>query len=185
MKKTVVVISGPPGSGNSTVGKKLAKKMKLKFLSFGTFHKGLLKGWKKEEAKAALEVWKTPIGASDKTHRDRDALQVKLAKKGGIVIESKLGIHFLKRLSKFKIWLDVPLKVRAERTAKRDKIPVEQALRQVAEREEIERREWKRIYGFDYLNQKYDADFVLDSSKLTINQTVNKILEFIKGKKQD
>lgn len=183
MKKIVVVISGPPGAGSSTIAKKLAKELKLKYLCFGKFQKELVKGWEKNETKAALESWKTPIGASDKTHKDRDKLQIKIAKKGGIVICSKLGIHFLKKLSKLKIWLDASLKARAERAAKRDKITVEEALKEIAEREEIERREWNRIYGFDYLDQRYDANLVLDSSKLTPIQTVNKILEFIRSKK--
>ena len=182
MKKMVVVISSPPGSGGTTVGKRIAKKLKLKFFSAGKLQKELVKSWKKE-AKAALESWKTPVGASDKTHRERDALQIRIAKKGNVVIESTLGIHFLRNLSKYKIWLDVPLKVRAERTAKRDKIPVNVALKEISQREDIERREWKRMYGFDYFDQKFDADFVLDSSKITPSQTVKLILEFIKGRK--
>lgn len=182
MKKIVVVISGPPGAGSTTIAKNLAKKLNLKFFSAGKLHKQFFKGWKKDEAKAALEVWKTPVGASDKTHKDRDRLQINIAKKGGVVICSKLGIHFLKKLSKYKIWLDVPLKVRAKRAAKRDNTTIDQSLKEIIEREEIEKREWKRMYGFDYFDQKYEADLVLDTSNLTLKQSIDKILNFIKSK---
>src|SRR3990172_8425260 len=130
MRKIVVVVSGPPGSGSSTISRIVAKKLRLKYFSAGTLQKKLIKGWKKTEAKAALESWKTPVGASDKTHYDRDKLIVEIAKQGNVVICGKLVVHFLKKLSKYKILLDVPLETRAERTAERDKTPVDQALKE-------------------------------------------------------
>ena len=81
-----------------------------------------------------------------------------------------------------KVWLDVPLEVRAKRSAGRDGIPYKEALEAVGQREQTERKEWKRIYGFDYFEQKNQADLVLDSSGLTVEQTVKKILEFLKKK---
>ena len=58
----------------------------------------------------------------------------------------------------------------------------EEAKKEIEERENIERAEWKRIYGFDYFYQKEIADLVLDSSGLTLEQTVDKILEFVKSR---
>ena len=181
MKKMVVVISSPPGSGGTTVAKNLAKKLRLKFFSTGLFYKKLSK--EKNESEAAFQLWKTSYGSSEKLHNHMDRMQIEMAKKGNVLIESTLGVHFLRKFSNYRIWLDVPLRIRAERSAKRDKMEVNDALKKISEREDIERHEWKRMYGFDYFDQKYEADFVLDSSKQTPNQTANEILKFIRRKK--
>lgn len=180
-KKRVIVISGPPGAGSTSVGRGLAKRLRFRYFLPGKVLKKM--GKSKKESKAALEGWETKRGSSKKFHKDLDKLQIKKAKKGNIVVSGKLSIHFLKDLSDYKIWLDVPLKVRARRTAKRDSISVSKAIKEIRKRQNIERKEWKRIYGFDYFYQKKIADYVLDSSGLTLKQTADKIIRFIKSKK--
>ena len=142
-------------------------------------------GKSKEESEAALKGWKTRRGASKKFHEELDKLQMREARKGNVVICGKLSIHFLRELSDYKVWLDVPLEVRARRTAERDGVSVKKAMEEISERQQIERREWKRMYGFDYFYQKRIADFVFDSSELKLKQTVDRILKFIKSKSQD
>ena len=178
MKKTVLIISGPPGAGSTTVSKEIAKRLNLDFFSPGFLQKSLAKGLNQSEA--AIKVWKTEKEKTKKTHEDRDALQVALAKKGNIVICGKLSIHFLKKYATFSVWLDVPLDIRARRTAGRDGISFEQAKKDIFEREKIEREEWKKIYGFDYFDQKKEADLVLDTSKITVQETVEAILNKVK-----
>ena len=181
MGKTVIVVSGPPGAGSSTVAKAVAKKMKLRYFSVGKIQKSF--GNSKKEGKSSLEVWRKKYGKTREFHsKVLDKPQIEEAEKGNAVINSKLGIHFLKNMSDKKIWLDVSLEVRAKRSAQRDKIPVEQARKEIKERENIERHEFKRLYGFDYFDQKKDADFVIDSSNSTIRETVNKILDFIRNR---
>jgi cytidylate kinase len=179
MKKIVVVISGPPGAGTSTLAKAVAKKLKLRYLSPGKTYKIYLD---ESEAKAALGFWQTKFGRSKELHKKLDNDQLKEAKKGSIVICGKLSIHFLRKLTNYKIWLDVPLKIRAERTAERDGIAVDEALKEIAKREELERFHWKRLYGFDYFDQKKMADFVIDTSNLTVRESVKQIINFIKRK---
>jgi cytidylate kinase len=110
-------------------------------------------------------------------------MQIEVAKEGNVVICGKLSIHFLKDLSDRKVWLDVPLDIRAKRAAERDGSSLDEAKERIKEREDTERREWKRIYGWDYFYQKDIADLVLDSSDMTLEETVDKVLEFIESKK--
>lgn len=180
VKKLVIVVSGPPGAGTSTVGKKIAERLNLRYLSPGKTYKSYLN---EKEAKAALEFWKTKFGSSKELHEKLDKDQIEIAKKGNVVICGKLSIHFLKDIADYKIWLDVPIEVRAKRTAERDKISYEEALEEISKRENIERIKWKEMYGFDYFDQKKIADLVLDSSDLTPKQTVDKILKFIEAKR--
>ncbi|MBS3055660.1 MAG: cytidylate kinase family protein [Candidatus Aenigmarchaeota archaeon] len=178
MKKTVLVISGPPGAGSTTISKEIAKRLKLDFFSPGFLQKSLAKGLNQSEA--AIKVWKTEKGRSKEFHSDLDGLQTEIAKKGNVVMCGKLSIHFLKKYATFSVWLDVPIDVRARRTAERDGMTFEQAKKDVSERERIEREEWKKMYGFDYFDQKKEADLILDSSNMSTDETVNVILEKIK-----
>ena len=81
-----------------------------------------------------------------------------------------------------KIWLYAPLETRAQRSAGRDGIPIERAKEEIKKRENIERREFKRLYGLDYFDQKKYADLVIDNSNLEIRETVKKIIDFLRKK---
>jgi cytidylate kinase len=177
-RKIVIAISGLPGAGSTTIARKLAKKLKLKYFSPGEIFKSCARG---KEVEAAIKVWKSR-GKSKKFHQMLDDLQKKLAKKGNCVVCGKLSVWVLKDLSNCRIWVEAPLSVRAKRVARRDKLPVEIAKKLLKEREKIERVEWKRIYGIDYFEQKKSTDLVINTSKLTPSQVVEKILKFV-GKK--
>jgi len=183
MKKIVITVSGPPGAGSSTISKLLAKRFKLKYFSPGMVQKKLAR--EKNQTKAAVKTWEMKLVKTKKYHHDLDKMQIDVAKKGNVVICGKLSIHFLKDLADHKIWLNVPLEERAKRAVGRDGIPFEEAKRLLAERQKTERKEFKRIYGFDYLKQKLDADFVIDSTGMTPEQTTNKIIEFIEREEHE
>jgi len=171
---SVIVISGMPGCGSSTVGKLLAEWLGLGFFSVGKYFKK--QGFGEKETARAINFLKTEKGSSEKFHKELDEEQRRVAKGGNVVIESKLGIHFLKDLANHTVWLWAPMMVRAERVAGRDKISIEEALKKLQEKEKMERELFKKIYGFDYFLQEKEADLVIDTSDKTPEKIVNEII---------
>jgi cytidylate kinase len=173
-----IVISGPPGSGSSKTSLLLAKKLHLNYFSAGD----LFKSYSKQRKNRALDIWNSNFGKNKEFHHKLDQYQKEKAKRGNIVICGKLSIFLLKNIADFKVWIDAPLKVRAERVARREDIPMIKAIDQIKKREEIERREWKNIYNFDYFDSKNLANLVINSSEKSIEEIVEEILNSMKNK---
>ncbi len=199
----VIVISGRPGAGSSTVAYLIAKKLHLRYFSPGKLVKSLCNGTaeklpyfnvfkatasrhgfdldkepissKSYEAGAAFDFWHSKLGGSKSFNNIIDEVQSVVALNGNVVVDGKLSIHFLKNVSDLSIWLDCSVAVRAERVIKRDKVSLSSALRLVEEREALERRTWKKLYGFDYFKQEQEADLVVNVSSLTPDGIVKKI----------
>lgn len=172
----VIVISGKPGCGSSTVAKLLAKKLKLKHFSVGDYNKSHSKA--KKETDKSIEVWKTNTGSSKKFHLDSDKLAAKTARKGNVVIDGKIGVKMLKGYYDFSVWLKAGKGIRAKRYAKRDNSTFGWALKKLNEKERLERSNWKQIYGFDYFSQEKEADVVVN----TVNKTPEHIVDLIISK---
>src|SRR3989339_1294502 len=98
----MIAISGRPGSGSSTTARLLAKKLKLRHFSVGGHIKK--QQHKSTEAEAIVSYWKTN-GRDASYNKEMDDLAMKEARKGNVVIDGKLAIHFLKNTARFKVWL--------------------------------------------------------------------------------
>lgn len=175
----VIVISGQPGCGSSTVAKLLAKMLKLRHFSVGDYNKSHIKHAK--ETEKSILAWKNKKYASKKFHIDSDELARRYAKRGGIVIDGKLQVRLSKGLYDLGVWLKAPKAVRAQRYAKRDKIPLREATRKLNEKERLERKNWLRIYGFDYFRQEREADLVIDTGSKKPEETVGLIIKRLKS----
>lgn len=179
----VIAISGMPGCGSSTTGVLLAERLRLDFFSAGTYTKKMamdVEKIDKKQTELAVEFWKTKRGKSKDHHMSVEKLQQDLAEKGNIVIESKLGIRFIK--ADFKIWLKAPFETRAKHYTKRDGISLKDAIKLLKEKENSERENWKRIYGFDYFDQEREADLVIDTSDKSPEEIVDLIIKSMKSK---
>ena len=174
----VIVISGKPGCGSSTTAKLLAKRLQLRHFSLGDYNKSHSKA--KKETDKSLDMWLSKTGSSKKFHVKSDELARSMAKHGDVVIDAKIGIRMIKGLYDCGIWLTAPRKTRAARYAKRDKIPVKEALKKLREKEFFERTEWKKMYGFDSFAQEKEADIVIDTGNKAPEQIVDMIISRMK-----
>ncbi len=96
-----------------------------------------------------------------------------------------MGFHFIPQA--IKIFLDADLKVRAQRILQ-DKRKEEKAtnlkemIKKIRQRQESEIKRYQKYYHLNPYN-KTNFDLVLDTTKLTPEKIVEKILKFLKKQK--
>lgn len=187
MINMIITLSGMPGSGKSTVAKILARRLRMKRYYIGELRRKMAKerGMTLEELNrlGEREAW---------TDKVVDDYQKELGKKeDNFIIEGRTSFLFIPR--SVKIFLDVDVKVGAERifreikkgASKRnegDPQSLEEALRNVRERIASDRKRYKKYYDVDFLDKAH-YDIVIDTTKLTPEQVVEKIIKKIKEKK--
>ena len=169
-KKIVVCISGMAGTGKSTLAKKLAKKYELKYYSGGDALKELAKDQGYNSSSRGW--WESPEGLSFLEKREKNftfdkAVDEKLmeyAQQGHVLLDSWTMPWLLK--TGFKIWLVASVEKRAERIAKRDRIPIGEALRVLQEKEARTKAIYKKLYGFTLGEDFEPFNLVLDTDAL-------------------
>jgi len=175
-----ITITGPPGSGKSTVAKLLAKKLKLKHYSAGDIRREIAK-----KKGISLEELNKLDEKTHKTDKIADDFQKKLGKtEDNFVIDGRLPHYFIP--NSFKIFLYVDPKVGAQRVMERRKgvevyKSVEEAQKKLAEREASDRKRYRDLYGIDY-DKKSNFDLCIDTSKTTVEEIAEEIIKFTKQK---
>lgn len=173
--KLVIAISGPPGSGKTTYAKIIAKRFKLRYVSAGSLFRETAK-----KLGLSLEEFHKLAEKDKKYDLMVDKRSIEEAKKGSVVIEGHLTSWILKDIADIKIYVTAPLKERAKRVASRDKITIEQALKEIKEREESNRRRYLQLYGIDIKDLSI-FDLIINTAKLSIEDVINVICAYIEG----
>ncbi len=178
-----ITITGKIGSGKSTVAKEIAKKLNYKYYSVG-----MLMG------ELALKRGISLMELSKIAEKDKevdfylDKRQKQIGKENNLVMDSRLGFHFIP--DSFKIFLDVQLEESARRVFQDRKnradekfSSLQNAKNQIKAREESEKKRYNGYYKINPYDLKH-YDLVVDTTEISADEVVEKILKELKEVKK-
>jgi cytidylate kinase len=158
----LITISGPAGSGKSTAAAALAEALEYDHVSGGDIFRELAD----ERAMTPLELNKA-AEEDDGIDRDLDRRLRNIAEtREDVVLESRLAGWMAGEYADFRIWLDAPLSVRAERIADREDKPVDLARTETLERANSEARRYHEYYDID-IDDLGIYDLALNTARLS------------------
>lgn len=168
-----ITISGPIGSGKSTVGRILAKHLGYEFFSGGYF-------FREQARKHGMSVEEFNLYAEDHPDIDRkqdDMIVDFLSSHDNIVVESRLAgwMCHQRDIEAFKVFLTASFDTRLSRISHREgnRSDLSAMLRT---REDSERKRYLDLYSIDY-NSTGIYDLVINSDRLTAQKVAEQIYE--------
>ncbi|MFQ5758543.1 MAG: AAA family ATPase [Candidatus Bathyarchaeia archaeon] len=173
-KTVVICICGMTGCGKSTVAKRLAKKYGLRYVSGGNALKDLAaeegyevggRGW--WESDEGLRFFEKRMDDPEFDRRVDERL-LEWAREGGVVLDSWTMPWLFD--GGFKVWLEASEDVRATRLARRNGLPIEDALNVLREKDERTKVIYERLYGFSLGEDFSPFDMIFDVSLLEADE---------------
>ncbi|MFC1741539.1 (d)CMP kinase [Nanoarchaeota archaeon] len=184
----IITISGNPGSGKTTIAKAVAKELNLKHFYMG----GILRQLAAKRNMTLNEFLK--LGETDPSvDKEVDDYLVELGKtKDNFIAEGRTAWHFIP--DSIKLFIDVDTKIGAERILKdmhekgraeqrneQDGGTVEQQADLIRKRVGSDKKRYEQYYNIDIFN-KDNYDLWLDTTDLTEEQEIQKVLDFLKAR---
>jgi cytidylate kinase len=141
----LLTVSGPAGSGKSTLAASLAEELGLDHVSGGDLFREIAD----ERDLTPLELNRR-AEENDRIDRDLDRrLRATAREADALVLESRLAGWMAGDHADFRLWLDAPLSIRAQRIADREEKSAETAREETRARAESEALRYEQYYGID------------------------------------
>lgn len=169
----MIAISGPAGSGKTTLARLLSELLRIPLISTGIVFRGIAE-------ERGIDVLQLNLLA-EKDHSidlQLDSMIVEQAKgMKDCILESRLACLMLRRagMAPFCIYVNASEEIRASRIGERDGEEFESSLGRMREREKSEKRRYMAIYGMDPSDERA-YDLVLDSSGSPPDELAEKVL---------
>ena len=175
-----ITISGLPGAGKSTVGKKLGDYYKIPFMTVGGFRRNM-----------ALDMGMTidklnKLGGKEPwTDKIADTFQKELGKiKGGFVFEGRLSWYFIPNST--KIFFIIKKQIAAERIFNNQRKSetkfknTNEIIKYNKKRCESDNKRYKKIYDIENCYSPKNYDIIIDTTGLSEKQVFKKTIKEIK-----
>jgi predicted cytidylate kinase len=171
-----ITISGPPGSGKTTVCKGLSERLGLKAVVFGEFFRQLAKEKGMTLAEFGAFAEKEPS-----IDRMIDDMILDAARENpDIILESRLAAHMLTQneIPAFRLYLGASPDVRIKRVGMREGESLEEVRSHTIERQSSEAKRYKMYYDID-IEDLSVYDLILDTDDLSAAEVVERVIREI------
>ncbi|MGC8992534.1 MAG: (d)CMP kinase [Thermoplasmata archaeon] len=165
----IITISGPPGSGKTTVSKELAKKLNFKYISGGEIFRNMAK-----ENNMSIEEFSKYAERNKEIDKKIDDYLLEMMKKDDdIVVDSRLSgwLAYKNNIHAFKVYINANRDVRVERIKKRD---INVKTEDIILREESEKKRYMEFYSIN-IEDLSIYDFILNTDNLSIDEVVRRV----------
>jgi predicted cytidylate kinase len=175
-----ITISGPPGSGKTTVCKKLSEALGLKAVVFGNVFRELAAEKHLTLSELGDLAEKDPAIDHDIDNRILDVARAN----EDIILESRLSAYMLSRngIPAFKVYLYASPEIRMSRIGNREGSAVEVATKETLDRQASEAKRYMKYYGIN-VDDMSVYDLIVNTDGLDPDGVLNAILDAIGGRK--
>lgn len=156
----ILTVSGPPGSGTTTLARTLSQRFDLEYVSGGDVFRE-----EAEERGVSVGEFNRMVEEEPEIDRDLDQRQKEIAReRDDVLLESRLAGWMAEEHADVSIWLKAEDRVRAERVAEREDVTVDEALEESRQRESSEAKRYSDLYDID-IDDLSVYDLVIDTER--------------------
>ena len=169
-----VAVSGPPGSGKTTVAALVAQRLGYELVLVGQIFRKMA-----EERGVSLYIFGSLAEEDETIDKELDARTIDAARlRDDVVLEGRLTSALLRKegIDALTVYIDAPEEVRAERIAGREGKDPRAVLEEMRTRERSERKRYRAYYGIDP-NECQSYDLRLNSAELSPEQLADIIVD--------